>query len=177
MEVLLGSIPGCVRINCSAFPPSKLSQPGSGSTPATHSPWNQSCGQTPSLPLPKLMISSCHAGGERNPSSPPETTELTSSQLRSSPLSPVPALPRKADKEPLCRELSRAGSSHRRIRSLPGEGSSCKARCYPDTRQNKSVLTPPGPARLSMENIKGLANQKKNPAGKQEMPSVPRWSG
>lgn len=28
-----------------------------------------------------------------------------------------------------------------------------------------------------MENTKGSANQKKNPAGNQEIPSLPRWSG
>lgn len=146
----------------------------------------------PSLPL-KLMISSCHTGGERNPISPPEPTELTTSLqpalLKSSPLSPCSALPRQADKEPLCSELCPAQQLSQAGRGTGGWGgswgvSSCRAQCYSDTGHNKSALTHTSqphsrrsPAHFSMENRKGLANQKKNPAGTQEIPSLPRWAG
>lgn len=80
-------------------------------------------------PPPKLIISSCHAGGERNPISPPETTELTTSlrqaPLKSSPLSPRTALPRQADKEPLCRELCPAQQLSQAGRGTGGSGGSC----------------------------------------------------
>lgn len=150
---------------------------------------------TPSLPPPKLMISSCHAGGERNPISPPETTELTTSLqpalLKSSPLSPFSALPRQADKEPLCREPCPAQQLSQAGRGTGGWGgswgvSSCRARCYSDTEHNKSALAHTSqphsrrsPAHFSMENTKGLANRKKKPGrySGNPFPATLGWPG